>query len=65
VTDQDIAQSVDAAASVGDDRIQRQTQGYVSQMKWEVKGIREIELRLHQTGSVKQQCSTTAFRKAA
>jgi uncharacterized protein len=34
VTDAQIAESMDAAAAVGDDRIQQQTQGYVSPESW-------------------------------
>jgi uncharacterized protein len=34
VTDQNIVEALDAAASVGDDRIQRETQGYVSPESW-------------------------------
>lgn len=34
LTSQEISQSLDAASSVGDDRIQRQTQGYISPETW-------------------------------
>ncbi len=34
VTEAEIAQSLDAAAAIGDDRIQQQTRGYVSPESW-------------------------------
>jgi predicted metalloprotease len=63
VTDEEIAQSLDAAAAVGDDRIQQQSQGYVSPESWTHGSSEERQMALKegvQTGDV-ATCSTPGW----
>lgn len=63
VTDQDIAEALDAAASVGDDRIQRATQGYVSPESWTHGSSEQRQLALRdglQNGTI-ETCNTPGW----
>ncbi|GAB4201277.1 MAG: neutral zinc metallopeptidase [Roseiflexaceae bacterium] len=63
VTDAEIAQSMDAAAAVGDDRIQRQTQGYVSPESWTHGSSEQRQLALKdglQSGNL-ETCETPGW----
>jgi predicted metalloprotease len=62
LTDQDIQQAIEAAKAVGDDRIQQQTTGRVSQEQW-THGSAAARVRWFQTGYTKgtlEACDTFA-----
>lgn len=63
VTNQDIIQAMDAAASVGDDRIQSATQGYVSPESWTHGSSEQRQLALQdglQSGNL-ETCNTPGW----